>query len=92
MKAIVTPLRRDHLTVPESTRRQVFKSLRSPAAERWCFPCAMVVGLDVVPSKPHQPANYHFVYGNVPQGLPFTDDRFDFVHQRFLGIRSAPWW
>lgn len=52
----------------------------------------MVVGLDLVPSKPHQPANYHFVYGNVRQGLPFADNRVDFVHQRFLCIGSAPGW
>jgi hypothetical protein len=52
----------------------------------------MVVGLDLVPSKPPQPANYHFAYGNVLQGLPFADDRFDFVHERFLSMRSAQWW
>jgi hypothetical protein len=42
----------------------------------------MVVGVDLVSSKPHQLTNYHFVYGNVLQGLPYANDRLDFVHQR----------
>jgi hypothetical protein len=51
----------------------------------------MVVGLDLVPSKQNQPANYDFVYGNVLQGLLFANDRFDFRPPEVLGIRSAPW-
>src|SRR5262245_56879619 len=50
------------------------------------FPSARVVGLDLVPSKRPWPADYRFVRGNLLQGLPFADDRFDFVHQRFLMI------
>jgi SAM-dependent methyltransferase len=57
------------------------------------FPDAMVAGLDLEPSKPKQPANYRFVRGNVLSGLPFGDDRFDFVHQRLLqsGVPLASW-
>ena len=57
------------------------------------FPDAMVVGLDLVPSKPEPPANYRFVRSDVLQGLPFADGRFDFVHQRFLtaGIPLRSW-
>jgi len=54
---------------------------------------AMVVGLDLEPSKPQRPANYRFVRGNVLSGLPFGDDRFDFVHQRLLqsGVPLVSW-
>jgi SAM-dependent methyltransferase len=48
------------------------------------FPSAHVVGFDLVPSKRPWPATYGFVRGNLLQGLPFADDRFDLVHQRFL--------
>ncbi len=50
------------------------------------FPRAQVVGLDLVPSKRPWPAAYRFVRGNLLQGLPFADDRFDFVHQRALMV------
>src|SRR5262245_31486465 len=47
------------------------------------FPGALAVGLDLVPSKLEgQPANYRFVKANILRGLPFADDRFDFIHQR----------
>lgn len=57
------------------------------------YPEAMVVGLDLVPSKPDPPSNYQFVQGNVLGGLPFTDGAFDFVHQRLLvsGIPERHW-
>lgn len=45
---------------------------------------ALVVGLDLVSGKPGQPERYRYVRGNVLHGLPFADDRFDFVHQRLL--------
>jgi ubiquinone/menaquinone biosynthesis C-methylase UbiE len=53
------------------------------------FPEAIVAGLDLVPSKPRRPPNFRLVRGNVLDGLPFVDDRFDFVHQRFL-ISGVP--
>jgi SAM-dependent methyltransferase len=53
------------------------------------FTEAMVIGLDLVPSKPGAPANYRSVRANVLQGLPFGDDRFDFVHQRLM-FSGAP--
>ena len=37
----------------------------------------------------HHPANYHFQPGNVLKRLPFIDESFDFVHQRFL-LASVP--
>jgi ubiquinone/menaquinone biosynthesis C-methylase UbiE len=57
------------------------------------FGQALVVGLDLVPTKPRSPANYRFVRGNLLQGLPFGDGRFDFVHQRLLvsGIPVRNW-
>jgi SAM-dependent methyltransferase len=57
------------------------------------FPGAQVVGLDLVPSKPGAPANYRGVRANVLQGLPFSADGFDFVHQRlmFTGVPVKSW-
>jgi SAM-dependent methyltransferase len=48
------------------------------------FPEALVVGLDLVPSKPSRPPNFRFVRANALQGLPLRPDWFDFVHQRFM--------
>jgi SAM-dependent methyltransferase len=59
------------------------------------FPAASVFGLDLEPPRPlssaesatsSPPPNYHFVQGNVLQGLPFFDDTFDFTHQRMLVV------
>jgi SAM-dependent methyltransferase len=57
------------------------------------FPEVLVVGLDLVAGKPEQPSGYRFVKGNLLQGLPFADDQFDFVHQRFLlaGVPVTSW-
>src|SRR5579884_954221 len=57
------------------------------------FPGALVVGFDLVRGKPRSPRGYRQVRGNLLQGLPFRDDSFDFVHQRFLvtGIPLAAW-
>lgn len=44
-------------------------------------------------SKPAPPRNYRLVRGNLLTGLPFANDTFDFVHQRFLnvGIVLSAW-
>jgi SAM-dependent methyltransferase len=57
------------------------------------FPAALVVGLDLVAGKPERPPGYRLVKGNLLHGLPFGDDRFDFVHQRFLssGVPTSSW-
>ena len=57
------------------------------------FNSSLVVGLDLVSGKPDQPPGYRYVRGDVLHGLPFADDRFDFVHQRFLvsGLPLASW-
>jgi SAM-dependent methyltransferase len=57
------------------------------------FASALVVGVDLVPGKPDSPPLYRFVKGNVLHALPFADDQFDFVHQRFLvtGLPLASW-
>jgi SAM-dependent methyltransferase len=57
------------------------------------FPGAHVVGLDLVPGKPHRSPRYHFVKGNLLEGVPFRDDQFDLVHQRFLvaGLPLVSW-
>jgi SAM-dependent methyltransferase len=56
-------------------------------------PGTHVVGLDLVPGKPRHPPGYHPVRANLLHGLPFQDDRFDFVHQRllFLAVPVAAW-
>jgi SAM-dependent methyltransferase len=48
------------------------------------FPDARVIGIDLVPGKAGRPPGYQFVKGNLLEGLPFRDDQFDLVHQRFL--------
>ncbi len=64
------------------------------------FPRAKVVGLDIAPPQSDEvassgvgfdlrPPNYSFVAGNVLEGLPFPDARFDFVHMRAL-IAAIP--
>jgi SAM-dependent methyltransferase len=60
-------------------------------AER--FPDALVVGVDLVPSKPARPPNYRWVRANLLSGLPFRDESFDFVYQRLLvvGVPLAQW-
>jgi SAM-dependent methyltransferase len=60
----------------------------------------VVVGMDLMPPalergatpSPHA-SNYSFAQGNVLEGMPFADDSFDFVHQRFLtlAIPAARW-
>lgn len=57
------------------------------------FPAALVVGFDLQPSKRPWPPGYRCVQGNLLQGLPFRDDRFDFVHQRAMisGIPVQSW-
>ena len=57
------------------------------------FPRALVVGFDLEVSKRPWPATYRFVRGNLLQGLPFANDRFDFVHQRLLlaGVPVKAW-
>jgi SAM-dependent methyltransferase len=57
------------------------------------FPDALVVGLDLVASKPERPSHYRWVNGNVLQGLPLASGRFDFVHQRLLvaAVPVASW-
>jgi SAM-dependent methyltransferase len=57
------------------------------------FPEAYVVGFDLERSSPPWPAAYAFVRGNLLQGLPFGDDRFDFTHQRLMisGIPLQAW-
>lgn len=57
------------------------------------FPDALVVGLDLVPSKPERPRGYRWVRANLLVGVPFRDAQFDFVHQRFLasGVPVTAW-
>ena len=57
------------------------------------FPAARVVGFDLQPNKRPWPPAYCCVRGNLLQGLPFADDRFDFVHQRALisGVPVNSW-
>ena len=59
----------------------------------WEHPEALVVGLDLVAGPREHPSGYRHVQGNVLQGLPFLDDTFDLVHQRYLvsGIPLEAW-
>ena len=64
------------------------------------FPRAQVTGLDLTPPPAddtrtlgfgldRRPPNYGFFQGNVLEGLPFSDETFDMVHQRLL-ITAVP--
>lgn len=59
------------------------------------FPAASVFGVDLEPptETTSLPPNYHFVQSNVLQRLPFTDNTFDFTHQRLLrgAIPALEW-
>lgn len=64
------------------------------------FPGANVIGMDVAPppvdmsaAPDARPENYAFVQGNALERIPFPDNSFDFVHQRFLAlaIPAARW-
>jgi ubiquinone/menaquinone biosynthesis C-methylase UbiE len=66
------------------------------------FPRANVIGVDVAPPPLADSAhgasvdaadNYTFVQGNVLERLPFADNSFDFVHQRYLilAIPASRW-
>ncbi|CAG8517368.1 13892_t:CDS:2, partial [Dentiscutata heterogama] len=50
------------------------------------YPLIEVVGLDVSPYQPKQikPKNFTFVKANATEGLPFDDNTFDFIFQRYL--------
>ncbi len=44
-------------------------------------------GLDFAPIQPKEtPQNVHFVQANALDGLPFKDNTFDYVFQRFLVV------
>jgi ubiquinone/menaquinone biosynthesis C-methylase UbiE len=54
------------------------------------FQDAYVLGLDLeYVEKQDVPENYHFEAANILQGIPYEDEQFDFVHQRFL-INAIP--
>lgn len=63
------------------------------------FPNANVIGVDIAPPPVSEGIvaatadNYTFVQGNTLGTLPFADNSFDFVHQRYLilGIPAARW-
>ena len=60
------------------------------------FPYTHVVGFDIAAPPPEAeagPQNYHFVQGNVLDGLPFPDASFDFVHMRLmvLALPARSW-
>jgi len=50
------------------------------------WPRAVVVGFDLVSGVPSVEGCYRVARGDLLEGLPFTDDSFDFVHQRFLSV------
>ncbi|CAJ0844757.1 2316_t:CDS:2 [Entrophospora sp. SA101] len=50
------------------------------------------IGIDISPIYPSEikPSNVKFQKVNVIQGLPFPDNHFDFVYQRFLVMSLTP--
>ncbi|GBB92054.1 hypothetical protein RclHR1_01960004 [Rhizophagus clarus] len=50
------------------------------------FPRSKVTGIDISPIQPSgiKPKNFTFIQANLLDGLPFKDNTFDFIFQRFL--------
>ncbi len=61
------------------------------------YPQGHIVGFDLedIPRTAATPRNYHFHRGNLLDGLPFADQQFQYVHQRFLvaalPLNTWPW-
>ncbi|CAG8461728.1 10265_t:CDS:2 [Diversispora eburnea] len=60
------------------------------------YPKSQIVGIDISPipsSSEIKPKNITFIQTNVLNGLPFEDNSFDFIFQRFLilGIPADKW-
>ncbi|CAG8659736.1 1331_t:CDS:2 [Dentiscutata erythropus] len=59
------------------------------------YPLSKVIGLDISTHQPTQikPKNFEFVKANAQEGLPFDDNTFDFVFQRYLiaGYNKEKW-
>src|SRR4051812_16422099 len=50
------------------------------------YPNTQITGLDISPIQPSEirPQNVDFIIANLLNGLPFENDTFDYVFQRFL--------
>ncbi|CAG8456100.1 11423_t:CDS:2 [Dentiscutata heterogama] len=59
------------------------------------YPKSKFIGIDISPvqSKENKPPNVEFIKANVLERLPFDDNTFDFIFQRFLtaGIPTDKW-
>ncbi|CAG8609550.1 22541_t:CDS:2 [Gigaspora rosea] len=59
------------------------------------YPSLEIVGLDLSPHQPTyiKPKNFSFIKANVLEGIPFEDNTFDFVFQRYLvfGYPKEKW-
>lgn len=70
---------------------------RWPQEMAMLYPATQVIGLDLDQSLqqalPGIGPNYHFIQGNILNGLPFPDKSFDYVHQRLLvaGLPARQW-
>jgi SAM-dependent methyltransferase len=85
--ALRATLKANHLAPLENPR--LILDIGSGTGQ-WCydmcatFPYAEVTGFDLEAGKPANLLNYHFVAGNVLDGLPFSDASFEYVHQRLM--------
>ncbi|CAG8520408.1 23509_t:CDS:2 [Cetraspora pellucida] len=50
------------------------------------YPTVDIIGIDISPHQPSQikPGNFTFIKANILEGLPFEDNTFDYVFQRFM--------
>ncbi|RIB28945.1 S-adenosyl-L-methionine-dependent methyltransferase [Gigaspora rosea] len=59
------------------------------------YPLINVFGLDISPNQAVtiKPKNFTFIKANVLEGIPFEDDTFDYVFQRYLlgGYTKEKW-
>ncbi|OZJ06044.1 hypothetical protein BZG36_01146 [Bifiguratus adelaidae] len=56
------------------------------------YPEATFYGIDISPTFPRdiRPRNTHFQIADILKGLPFPDNSFDYIFQRFLGLGYTP--
>ncbi|CAG8755828.1 26565_t:CDS:2, partial [Gigaspora margarita] len=86
----------DRLHLQHSMERFIWQSAGSWALEMAAkYSKSKFIGMDISQVQPEEniPPNVEFIQGNLLERLPFDDNTFDFIFQRFLfvGIPADKW-
>ncbi|CAG8468730.1 11171_t:CDS:2 [Dentiscutata erythropus] len=86
----------DRLHLQHIMERFIWQSAGSWSLEMAAnYPKSKFIGIDISPvqSEENKPPNVEFIKANVLERLPFDDNTFDFIFQRFLtgGIPTDKW-